>query len=152
MCPFRRKMVTRRLNALGFSTQLLKFVQNPAEDLESGVCSYLASINRCTNHCASIIWIGAFLKNRRKAQERRPAHAHVRRRIVCEAREVACRGAASHYDRGGVKGAIRALRVGSSKYSGLWERQESSMHRSSRSMGGLDAGYVRLGGLVEDGE
>jgi len=42
--------------------------------------------------------------------------------------------------------------VGSSKYSGLWERQESSMHRSSRSLGDLDAGYVRVGGLVEDDE
>jgi len=117
------KMVSRRLNALDFSIQLHKFVQNPAEDLESGVCSYLTSRNRCTNHCASIIWLGAFLENRRKAQERRRLTLVYVAVLSVRLGKSSRRGAGSHYDRGGVKDAIRALMVGSSKYSGLWERQ-----------------------------
>ena len=123
MCPFRRKLVMRRHNALGFSIQLPNFAQNSPGDLESGVYSYLTSINRCTNHCVSIIWVGTFSKIAVK-----PKNA-ARLTLTCVAvlsvrlRKPPRQGAASHYDRCGVKGAIRALRVGSSKYSGLWERQ-----------------------------
>ena len=112
MCPFRRKVVTPRLNALGFTIQLPKFVKNPAEDLDSGVCAYLTSIMRCTNHCASIIWLGAFLEIAVK-----PKNA-ARLTLTCVAvlfvrlGKPSHRGAASNYDRGGVKGGVRALRVG----------------------------------------
>ena len=64
------------------------------------------------------------------------------------------RGAASHYDTGGVKGARRALRVGSSKISRVLGAPAvvEANQRSSRAMGGFDAGYVRVGGPVEHDE
>ena len=72
-----------------------------------------------------MIWLGAFLENRRKAQERRRLTLTCVAVLSVRIGKPLRRGAASHYDRGGVKGGVRALRVGSSKYSGLWERQES---------------------------
>ena len=119
---FSAKMVKRRHNALGFSIQLRKFVHNPAGDLESEVCANLASINSYTSRCASTIWLGAFLENRRKAE--------VRRRLTLKRFSVftmmlgrpSRRGATSHHNRDGVKTAIRALKVGLSEYSKLWER------------------------------
>ena len=120
-------MVMRRNNALGFSIQLPKFAQNTAEDLESEVCPYFASISSCTNHCVSTIWLGSFLKNHRKAQELRrlTLTPTLTRVAVLSVRlgETPRRGPGSHYDKGSVKSAIRALRVGSSEYSGLWKRQ-----------------------------
>ena len=87
--PFRRNTVRRRHNALGFSIQLLKFVQNPAEDLESEVCAYLASINSCTDGCVSTIWV-IFSRFRRLRREARrfspsnPGNQHQHRNIQLE--------------------------------------------------------------------
>ena len=105
-------MVSRRLNALGFSIQLPKIVQNPAEDLESGICSYLASINRCTNHCASIIWLGPFSKIAVKPKNVAQLTLTCVSVLSVRLRKSPRRKAVSHYDTGGVKGAIRALSVG----------------------------------------
>jgi hypothetical protein len=112
--------------ALGFSIQLPKFVHNPAEGHGSEVCAYLSSINCCTKHCVSSIWLGAFLENRRKAQEHRRPTLTCLAVLTVRIGESLRRGTGSHHNRDGVKGTVRALRVGSSKYPGFWERQSSS--------------------------
>jgi hypothetical protein len=93
-------MVRRRHNALGFAIQLPKFVQNPAEDLESEVCAYLANINICTNHCVLTILLWSLSGKSPGSPGSPPAHAHVCRRVVCEARGPPRRGAGSHHARG----------------------------------------------------
>ena len=46
------------------------FYRIPQKNLESEVCAYLASINSCTNHCISIIWV-VFSRFRRLRREAR---------------------------------------------------------------------------------
>ena len=83
----------------------------------SQVCVYLASLNSCTSHCGSSIWLGAFLENRRRPQKRH------RLTLTCLTVFTVMLGkpphqkAPPHHNRDGVKATTRAIRVGSSEYS-----------------------------------
>ena len=67
--------------------------------------------------------LGTFLENRRKAQERRRLTLTRVAVLYVRLGESPRRGAGFHRNRDGGKGAVRALRVNSSEYSGPWERQ-----------------------------
>ena len=98
------------------------------------------------------VWLGAFLENHRKAQERRRLTLTRVAVLSVMLGESLRLGAGSHHDRDGVKGAIRALRVESLEYPGLWDRQHlvfEADQRGSRALGGLDTGYVRIRGPTE---
>jgi hypothetical protein len=154
MCPFRRKMVRRRLNALGFSIQLPKFVENPAEDLESEVCAYLASINSCTITVFRPFRLGLSRKSP-ETPTTPPAHAKVRRRAYCGAGRARL-----------VEELPPTTIVMASRPRCGWVRKKililfltlgapvvvEANQRSSMAMGGLDAGYVRVGEPVGDDE
>ena len=110
-------MVKQRQNALGFSTKLPNFVENPRQELESEVRAYLVSVNSCTSHCGSSIWLGAFLENRRKSQERRRLTLTCVTALTVMLGKLLRREMGSRHNRDGVKATVRALRVGSSGYS-----------------------------------
>ena len=90
--PFSAKMVKRRHNALGFSIQLRKLHM-----------VYLASVDSYTSRCVSSIWLGAFLENRRKAQEHRRSTLTCLAVLSVRLGESPRRVMGFHHNRDGVK-------------------------------------------------
>ena len=91
-------------------------------------------------------WLGAFLENRRKAQQNRRPTLTCLAVLSVRLGESPRRGEGTNHNNGGVKGMVRALLksgfVKIFRVLGAPVVVEANL-RSSRAMKGLDTGYVR---------